>query len=101
MRRFSVETLQPLTLAEQLDAMLMGWLERHAAGGERGRPGVEAAAVVTVAERALPEIETFCAKWGMTVTSAGGGDGSWAVLQVRGPVLPVQGFTEITRMYRR
>jgi hypothetical protein len=101
MRTTSPETLQPLNVAEQLDAMLLGWLEHHASEHTPRLAGLEAAAVITVADETVGEVETFCAKWDLTVTQLPRGDGDWTVLNVRGPVLPVQGFTEITRMYRR
>ena len=41
----------PLTLSEQLDAMLAGWLDRHAPEGDDGRI---ARAVLTVATSARP-----------------------------------------------
>jgi hypothetical protein len=97
----SSETLQPLTVAEQLDAMLLGWLERHAADHEPLDADLEAVAIVTVAQRVLDEVEAFCGRWGMTITRTHRGDGGWAVLEVHGPALPVQGFTEITVMFRR
>ena len=91
----------PLTLSEQLDAMLLGWLE-HRADRDRARnPALKARALVTVAERLVPEIEAFCERWEMTVERAPAPDGSWAVLYVDGPVLPVEGFSAITGMYRR
>jgi hypothetical protein len=101
MRSSSPDTLQPLTVAEQLDAMLLGWLERRAANHEARQAGIQAVAVVTVAERVLEEVEAFCGRWDMTISRTHRGDGAWVVLEVQGPVLPVQGFTEITRMYRR
>jgi len=91
----------PLTLAEQLDALLLGWLEHRAVTHEPGRPDLQAAAVVTVAGPQVPEAEAFCANWDMTVSRARSSAGRWAVLNVRGPALPVQGFSEITAMYRR
>jgi hypothetical protein len=92
------DILTPLTLSEQLHAMLAGWLDRHAPGydGDDGTAG----AVVTVAEREIPEVEAFCADWGMRARRTRG-DGRMAVLGVEGPALPVRGFTEITAIYRR
>jgi hypothetical protein len=92
------DTLTPLTLSEQLDAMLSGWLDRHAPGyaDDDGAAG----AVVTVAEREIPEVEAFCAHWGMTARRTRA-NGRMAVLVIEGPALPVRGFTEITAMYRR
>ena len=91
----------PLTVSEQLDAMLAGWLDRHDPAGERRHSGRVARAVVTVADGAVPEVEAFCARRGLTVQRSGRSDGRWAVLVVEGGALSVQGFTEITGMYRR
>jgi hypothetical protein len=81
-----------LTLAEQLDAMLLGWLERQSLSL---RADAQAVAVLIVASRHIPDVETFCAGWGMTVERLGGN-----AIRVTGPRLPVVGFTEITAMYR-
>ena len=70
----------PLTLSEQLDAMLAGWLDRHAPDGDFGDPDQPAAGVVTVADARVPEVEAFCAGWDMTVRRSARGDGPWAVL---------------------
>jgi len=93
----TADTVQPLTLSEQLDAMLLGWLERHAGRREPGRPERRATAVVTLAEGAMPEIERFCSQWAMTVEWASRG----TVAVIEGPALAVEGFTQITAMYRR
>jgi hypothetical protein len=97
MRSLHTETLLPLTLSEQLNAMLAGWLDRHAPDGDYG--GV-AAGIITVAEADVAEVEAFCADWKMTVRRNGAVHGPWAVLVVEGRALPVRGFTEITAMYR-
>jgi hypothetical protein len=94
------ETL-PLTLSEQLDAMLLGWLEHHADRERAGRPGLRARALITVAERHLAEIEAFCARWDMIAGRLPADEPGWARLYVDGPVLPVEGFSAITGMYRR
>jgi hypothetical protein len=86
----------PLTLSEQLDAMLLGWLERQVERRDPN-PGVRAKAVITIAESALEETERFCAGWDMTVERPGRG----SIAVIEGPALPVEGFTEITAMYRR
>ena len=91
----------PLTLSEQLDAMLRGWLDRNAPDGDLGAPGQVAAAVLTVANAHVPEVEAFCADWEMTVKHSPSRDGRHTVLVVQGRPLPVRGFTEITSMYRR
>jgi hypothetical protein len=100
MSTLDTDILIPLTLSEQLDAMLSGWLDRNAPGYDAGADGV-AGGIVTVAEREVPEVEAFCARWGLTVRPTGRSDGRWAVLIVEGPAAPVRGLTEITAMYRR
>jgi hypothetical protein len=95
------DTTLPLTLREQLGAMLAGWLDRHAPGGDLGGPDEIAAGVVTVADSDVAQVEAFCADWGMTVQRSARGDGRWAVLVVQGRPLPVRGFIEITALYRR
>jgi hypothetical protein len=92
---------QPLTLGEQLNAMLLGWLDRRASRRGPGRPELRARAVVIVAASAVDEVARFCADWGIAVDAAPHDDDRWAVLSVEGPALPVEGFTEITSMYRR
>ena len=80
--------------------MLLGWLERYADRHKAGRADTRGAAVVTVADGAVPEVERFCALWDMTAERTAPAEGRWAVLRVDGPVLPVMGFAEITDMYR-
>lgn len=94
------ETLLPLTLSEQLDAMLLGWLERQAARDTPEPAGTRGAAFVTVTDGAVPEVERFCAGWDMTAERTALSNSRWVVLRVDGPILPVTGFTEITDMYR-
>ena len=95
------EIPMPLTLSEQLDAMLAGWLDRHAPDGDLGPHDRIAKAVLTVGARHVPEIEAFCARWDLTVWRAAQRDRATAVLVIEGRELPVRGFTEITGMYRR
>jgi hypothetical protein len=97
MASLHTDTLLPLTLSEQLNAMLAGWIDRHAPDGDLG--GV-AAGIITVAEADVPEVEAFCANWNMTVRRTNNVHGRWAVLVVEGRALPVRGFTEITALYR-
>jgi hypothetical protein len=99
MSSLATDNLIPLTLSEQLDAMLAGWLDRNAPDYDADTDGV-AGAIVTVAEREWSEVATFCAAWGLTARRVRG-DGRLAVLVVEGPAMPVRGFTEITAMYRR
>ena len=47
---------QILTLSEQLDAMLLGWLERRAAGVSRADADAIATAFATVATAHLDEV---------------------------------------------
>jgi hypothetical protein len=101
MSPFPADTRLPLTLSEQLDAMLSGWLDRHAPGADRARPDEIATGVVTVADDAVAQVEAFCARWDLTVRRTARGDGRWAVLIIEGRALPVRGFIEITAMYRR
>jgi hypothetical protein len=86
----------PLTLSEQLDAMLLGWLERETARREP-RPGLRATAAITIADGALTEIRRFCARWGMTAERPA--RGTLAVIE--GPALAVEGFAEIAARCRR
>ena len=90
----------PLTLSEQLDAMLAGWLDRHDPDGENRGAGMIARAVVTVARDAVPEVEAFCDRRDLRLLrSVPTGLGS-AVLVVEGDPLPIQGLAEITSLYR-
>lgn len=95
-----IEILLPLTLSEQLDAMLLGWLERHADRHAPGRADSRGAAFVTIADPAVAEVERFCAGWGLTTRRTGLSNSRRAVLCVDGPLLPVTGFAAITDMYR-
>ncbi|MGZ6682349.1 MAG: hypothetical protein ACXVFK_19280 [Solirubrobacteraceae bacterium] len=95
------DTALPLTLSEQLNAMLRGWLDRHAPDGDLGDADRLAAGVVTVANAHVAEVQAFCAEWDMTVTRSASRDGRHAVLVVQGRRLPVLGFIEITSLYRR
>ena len=95
------DTTLPLTLSEQLNAMLSGWLDRHAPDGDLGDPRQRAAAVITVANSQVAQVEEFCAGWSMTVRRVPHSDARWAAVVVEGAALPVRGFTEITAMYRR
>ncbi|MDA0162247.1 hypothetical protein OM076_18385 [Solirubrobacter ginsenosidimutans] len=87
---------QILTLSEQLDAMLLGWLERNA---QSVPAEAQAGAILTVVAEHLPEVETFCARWDMRVERLGGGT-KWQSIRVDGPRLPVLGFAQITSLYR-
>jgi hypothetical protein len=100
MTAFATDSLIPLTLSEQLNAMLSGWLDRHAPDYDSDNDAI-AGGIITVADRHVAEVEAFCTQWDLAVRRTGRSDRSWAVLIVEGPALPVRGFTEITAMYRR
>ena len=86
------EIAQPLTLAEQLDAMLHGWLERSAEVRRPGRPGARVTAVL--ASTALAGVRDLCARWDLTVEPRG------AVALVSGPARVVEGLVAVTGMAR-
>ena len=94
----STDVQLPLTLSEQLNAMLLGWLDRHDPDGEQRGSDEIARAVVTVGASELPEIEAFCARWELTVRHTARHSGRWAVVVVEGSPQLVRGFTEITSM---
>jgi nitrogen fixation protein len=85
------------SLSSELDARLVGWLERRAATGPVPRADLEAAAVITVADGAVADVERLCHGWGLRVRSIPRDGGRWSVLRVDGPALPVVGLTEIAR----
>ena len=91
----------PLTLTEQLDAMLTGWLERAADTGNTLSLQQVVVAVIPVRADLVEQIRAFCDRWEMTVTDTGHDAGAWRVLKISGRALPVLGFAEITGMYRR
>jgi hypothetical protein len=87
----------PLTLAEQLDAMLMGWLER-VAGQRRPAPAdLRATAVLTISDAALSDVEQVCANWAMTVERPARG----RITVIEGPARVVEGFADIASLFRR
>ncbi|HET8756813.1 MAG TPA: hypothetical protein VFM58_12410 [Solirubrobacteraceae bacterium] len=90
-------TALPLSLSEQLDAMLLGWLERRAARSRPDRPDRRATAAVTVAESALPELERFCARWMMSLQRPARG----RLALVEGPARAVEGFAALVATSRR
>jgi len=90
------DAIQPLSLFEQLDAMMVGWLERNADRGGPVHPGVDASAVLIVADDAMPDVERFCDEWSMTVARPARG----TIAVIAGPELAVRGFTTIAAMYR-
>jgi hypothetical protein len=86
----------PLSLSEQLDAMLLGWLERCARWRPPVAPGLHATVVLTIGDDAMAEVERFCAGWGMSVTRPARGK----VALVEGPARAVEGFAEIVALER-
>ena len=95
MAAHSGDIAQPLTLSEQLDAMLLGWLEHTADKRGPAPVALRATAVMTIAAAALPEIQRLCAAWHLTVVMSG------AVALVSGPARVVDGLVAVTGMYRR
>ena len=81
-----------MTLAEQLDSLLFGWLEQRADTGPPRRADARGTAVVAVTERLVPDVEAFCARWNLGVRVRPADTGHWAVLRVDGPSLPVEGL---------
>jgi hypothetical protein len=94
------DTHLPLTLSEQLDAMLLGWLEHRATDAGAGADDT-ATAIVTVGDAHYPEIEAFCSRWDLRIDRVIAARDGRVVVVIAGPTLPVQGLTEITGMYRR
>ena len=93
----------PLTLSEQLDAMVSGWLERYAATHAPADADADAiaTAVVAVADAGVAEVEVFCARWDLSAQRTAHDDGHRTVLRIEGRALPVRAFAEVTGMYRR
>jgi hypothetical protein len=87
------------SLSAELDARLIGWLERRAASVPAPRADLEAAAVITVADGVVAELERFCLRWGLRARSVPREGGRWSVLRVDGPALPVLGLSEIARAW--
>jgi len=92
--------LWPLSVADELDAMLMGWLEHEA--DEPQHQSVEAAtAVVTIDESMVAQLEDLCARWDLSIRPGAHANGKWSVLCVSGLPLPVLGLTEVIGLLRR
>jgi hypothetical protein len=95
----TINATWPLSLAEQLDSMLLGWLEHRA--DDPDSEAVDAAtAVLTVTEPMRGEVEAVCARWNLS-TIASQGTGRWTVLRVTGRPLPVMGLAEVIALLRR
>jgi hypothetical protein len=90
-----------MTLSDQLDALLFGWLEHRADTGPPRRPDSRGTAILAVTERLVPELEAFCARWHLGVRVRPTEAGRWAVLSVDGPALPVEGLAAVIELYRR
>jgi hypothetical protein len=87
------------SLSAELDARLVGWLERRAASEPAPRADLEAAAVLTVAHGAVAEVERLCSRWGLRTRSVARDGGRWSVLRADGPALPVLGLAELARAW--
>ncbi len=96
-----IGVLLGMTLAEQLDSLLFGWLEQRADTGPPRRADARGTAVVAVTERLVPDVEAFCARWNLGVRVRPADTGHWAVLRVDGPSLPVEGLAAVIELYRR
>ena len=83
----------PLSLSEQLDAMLHGWLERAAVFRAPVRPGLRATSPIAVSDRDLAEVERACAGWDVTVRRPARG----SIALVEGPTRVVEGLAAIFR----
>jgi hypothetical protein len=90
-----------MTLSDQLDSLLFGWLEHRADTGPPRRADAQGTAILAVAERLVPEVESFCERWDLGVRVQPSDPGRWAVLRVDGPSLPVEGLAAIIELYRR
>ncbi len=88
-----------MTLTDQLDSLLFGWLEDRAETGPVRRPDARGTVVLSVKDRLVPEVEAFCERWdlGVRVKPAG----HWSVLRVDGPSLPIEGLAAVIELYRR
>jgi hypothetical protein len=97
----ATDLVSPLTLSEQLDAMLLGWLERRARTTEPPVAAATARALISVADRHVSEVEAFCARWDLGVQPTPRNRGGWTMLAIGGRLLPVEGLTEIAALLRR
>jgi hypothetical protein len=88
-----MDAVFPLSLSEQLDAMLHGWLERAAALRAPVRPGLRATSPIAVSDRDLAEVMRACAGWDMTVRRPARG----SIALVEGPARVVEGLAAIFR----
>jgi hypothetical protein len=84
-----------LTLSEQLDAMLLGWLEHAAERRGEVRPDLRATAILTIPPRTLPELQLLCERWHLTIEMRE------SVAVIGGPARVVDGLVAVAGMYRR
>jgi len=96
----ATDLTSPLTLSEQLDAMLFGWLERRARTAEPPLAEVTARALVPVADGQVAEVMAFCARWDLAARPAPRNHGGWTTLGIAGRLLPVEGVVEIAALLR-
>jgi hypothetical protein len=92
MAAHTTEIASALTSSEQLDAMLLGWLEHTADRRRPGRPGARLTAVL--ARAALSGSRDLRARWDLTIDTYG------AVAVVSGPARVVEGLVAVTGMAR-
>ena len=85
----------PLTLAEQFDAMLLGWLEHAADRRGPGRPDLRATAILTVGAAVLSELRGVCERGDLTLEMRG------AVAVISGPARVVDGLVAVIGLCRR
>jgi hypothetical protein len=88
-----MEAAFPLSISEQLDAMLHGWLERAARFRAPARAGLRATSPIAVSDRDLHEIKRCCAGWGVSVRRPARG----SIALVEGPARVVEGLAAIVR----
>jgi hypothetical protein len=80
-------------VADQLDAMLHGWLEYAAERRRPGRPGARLTAVL--ARAAVSGVPDVGARWDVTVELRG------AIALVSGPARVVEGLVAVSGMARQ
>jgi hypothetical protein len=84
-----------LTLCDQLDAMLLGWLERSARRRPPGHLDLRATGVLALAAGALPELRRLCARWDLDIETRQN------VALVTGPARVIEGLVAVTAIARR
>ena len=95
MAAHSTDIASPLTLAEQLDAMLLGWLEHAADRRGATRADLRATAILTIAPALVAELQGLCERWDLTLEMRG------AVGVIAGPARVVDGLVAVIGMHRR